>query len=287
MGFLSFAPMIISVIVTYNPEIIPWELAAVLARHSFVMIVDNSTIDMSKHEVELWAKGNKYCYLSMCGNAGIAAAQNRSIHEARVLKAEGIIFFDQDSLVDDRAITSLIDLIGKYERNVFCLIPGAHEPAYKFSFSMPIREMMSSGSGCQLGVFDRVGIFESDLFIDCVDFEWGWRCRAHAIGIFGVENGIFTHRFGKNKIAFMGFHFHLDSPIRGYYQFRNIVTMLKRDYVPLNWKLCQFFRSLAKFFWIALAAPDRIERLSMMSDGVLDGMRNALGPIKCKNNEKT
>jgi len=275
--------MIISVIVTYHPQIIPNDLASVLARYSYVMIVDNSTNRTDRDEIELWAKNHNYFYLSMSGNAGIASAQNHSIYEARKLNANGIVFFDQDSLIDDEALCPLIDLIYKYSRNVFCLIPGAHQSKEKCPIRGEIREMMSSGSGCQLSIFDKVGIFESDLFIDCVDFEWGWRCRAHSIPIIGVESGTFTHRLGKNKISIMGFDFHLDSPIRGYYQFRNIVTMLKRDYVPFDWKIRQFFCSLTKFFWVAFMTKDRIERLSMMTHGIYDGIKNILGPLEAKN----
>ncbi|END16895.1 putative rhamnosyltransferase domain protein, partial [Escherichia coli P0301867.8] len=34
---------------------------------------------------------------------------------------------------------------------------------------------MSSGSLTKVDVFKKIGLFDEDLFIDYVDYEWGWR----------------------------------------------------------------------------------------------------------------
>jgi rhamnosyltransferase len=213
----------------------------------------------------------------MGGNVGIAAAQNTGLAIALKIGACGIIFFDQDSLVDSSALAILVGAITDGERAVYCLIPGDHSYATDIK-TFELRELMSSGSGCRLDIFDNVGPFETDLFIDCVDYEWGWRCHRHGVPILALQGGIFEHTLGKSKISAFGFNAHIDSPIRSYYQFRNITQMLFRTYVPFGWKCSQILRSSAKVLLIALITRQRRLRFTLAARGIRDGLRGNLGP---------
>ena len=96
---------------------------------------------------------------------------------------------------------------------------------------------MSSGTLIHRNAIEYVGLFEEPLFIDCVDFEWGWRARSLGVKLLLVREAFFSHTIGD------GLHRYeqLPSPIRHYYQTRNINYMLTRNYVPKLWKMKQLF----------------------------------------------
>jgi rhamnosyltransferase len=269
--------MIFAVVVTYNPKSPPTELCALLGTQCRVLIVDNSTDQDCVAQLQFWACSNNYDHAWMNGNVGIAAAQNAGLEFARRFGASGLVFFDQDSLIDSSALTFLVNAVKHGERAVYSLIPGDRSSTTDIR-TFGLRELMSSGSGCKLDIFDAVGPFEAGLFIDCVDFEWGWRCLRHGVPILALEGGVFQHTLGKSRVSVLGFKAHIDSPIRLYYQFRNITQMIYRDYVPLGWKCSQILRSSAKVLLMLLIARQRRLRIKLAAQGVADGLRGRLGP---------
>jgi rhamnosyltransferase len=269
--------MILATVVTFNPKSPPEELCTALAAQSRVLVVDNSTDQDCLAQLQVWARLRNYDYIAKNGNVGIAAAQNTGLAFALKIGAGGLIFFDQDSLIDSSALAVLVGAVKDGERAVYCLIPGDHSSATETK-TFKLRELMSSGSGCRLGIFDDVGPFETDLFIDCVDYEWGWRCLRHGVPILALQGGVFQHTLGKSKISVLGFSAHIDSPIRIYYQFRNITQMLFRNYVPLGWKCSQILRSSVKVVLIVLITRQRRLRIKLAAQGIGDGLRGRLGP---------
>jgi rhamnosyltransferase len=271
--------MICSIVVLYNPITPPEALCRALATYSKVILVDNSTDSVSLTFLSEWVGKTGFYNIDMKGNAGIAAAQNAGLRLAKALGALGVIFFDQDSQVDATALAALTDAILGGEYCVYALSPGEHVLS---TGSTPvrvlIRELMSSGSGCRMSIFGAVGEFEAGLFIDMVDFEWGWRCRQHGIKLVGLRAGTFLHTLGRSEVRFFGMCVHIDSPTRLYYQFRNIVVMMRRNYVPLAWKISQALRSLGKLVIVVALSPPRLHRLVLIGRGVRDGLFNRLGP---------
>jgi len=268
--------VIAAIVVAYNATSTPDALWRVLAGRCRLIIVDNSTKTHCRQQLRDWANTLAVDLVDMRGNAGIAAAQNAGIARAREIGASVVMFFDQDSLVDEHAIDSLAAAITSGGTSVHCLLPGAYSTDHVAS--LPIRDLMSSGSGCPLSVFEIVGEFEADLFIDCVDFEWGWRCRSHGIPLVGLRVGTFRHTLGKSSIRALGMVAHIDSPVRGYYQFRNVTAMMLRRYVPPAWKAAQCVRSAGKLLLLVIHSDDRPTRLRMVARGIRDGLSGHLGP---------
>ena len=269
--------MILAVIVTFNPKSPPEELCNTLRIKCRVLVVDNSTDQDCVAQLQVWARSHNYDHFAMGGNVGIAAAQNIGLAFARRISAGGLIFFDQDSLIDFSALAVLVYAVKHGERAVYCLMPGDHSSTTNTK-TFEIRELMSSGSGCQLDIFDAIGPFEADLFIDCVDFEWGWRCLRHGVPIFALQAGVFQHKLGESRVSLLGFNAHTDSPIRLYYQLRNITQMIFRNYVPLCWKCSQILRSSAKVLLMVLTTRQRRLRIKLAAQGIGDGLRGRLGP---------
>jgi rhamnosyltransferase len=270
--------MIFAIVVTFNPAAIPHALCGALSARCRVIVVDNSTIAERIHALRAWSAEHDIALLPIGTNLGIAAAQNAGVAFARSMGATGVLFFDQDSIVELPTVSLLVEAVSASPSTVFCLLPTAE--AVTRLERVPVRELMSSGSGCGLAVFEVVGGFETELFIDCVDFEWGWRCRLHGFRLVGLRAGGFYHRLGKSTVNVLGFKAHIDSPVRGYYQFRNVTAMMRRGYVPLRWKLSQSVRSAIKLGVLALLAGDGCMRVGLALRGIGDGIIGRLGPCR-------
>ena len=269
--------MICSIIVTYNPSELPLSLTQILIQNTNTIIVDNSTDNKIKKKLKDLIDGLDANYLDMNGNKGIAAAQNAGISLANNLNAKHLIFFDQDSKIDKIALDALCNSIISDSSTVFSITPGLFkDEATKYE----IRELMSSGSGCSIKIFQNVGLYEEGLFMDCIDYEWGWRCISKGIKLIKINAGSFQHSLGRSDLRLLGFKARIDSPYRLYYQYRNIIIMFRRDYVPFTWKLKQIIKSFGKIFLILIVGNNKRSRMSYIFKGIRDGLYGISGPLK-------
>ena len=203
-------------------------------------------------------------------NLGIAAAQNQGIEVAFELGADFVLFLDQDSEFNLQNANELLEIALKSPRDVFCATPVAREEGIDINQSGHIqikicRDLMSSGSIIPTNVFNRVGLFEEALFIDCVDYEWGWRARNLGINIYLVPNIIFPHVWGSGGSVWT----RTPTPVRNYYQTRNVLFMLFRFYVPTLWKLQQCILLPSRFARSLIFGGAVRQRLSYFIQGVV------------------
>lgn len=274
--------IVAAVIVTYRSDVDRLKrVLAILSSQCRIVIADNSLEDRQRHVIADCAVSAGVHYVSMFGNRGIGAAQNRGIAIARELGAEAVLLLDDDStpgtdLVD--ALVSCSEELG--ERAVVCanaLDSMGQEVSNARRLSgavVPCRDMMSSGTLIRATTLDTVGPFDEALFVDGVDFDWGWRainvgytlhlCRATAI----------QHQLGEGRIAGVSF----PSPIRHYFQYRNILILMRRPYVPLGWKVSQMLKLHAKLLLILVLMPEKEKRLRFAAAGIRDGLRGRVGP---------
>jgi rhamnosyltransferase len=270
------------VIVTYQTE--PARLDQILARlapQCRFVVADNSEDAASATAIRQTVARHDGLYLTMSGNLGIAAAQNAAIEAAWRAGADHVLLLDDDSVpaADLLQILSTRSSPVPGERAVFCAnaldtqgleignVRGRPGP-------MPrCRDMMSSGSLIPRDVFEAVGPFDASLFIDCVDFDWGWRAQALGIGIYVTRATAITHRLGEGRVRGLRF----PSPIRHYYQFRNILRLMGRPHVPTRWRAAQALKLPTKLLLIPLLMPEPGRRLRFALAGVRDALRGRAG----------
>lgn len=219
-----------------------------LPYNSILILVDNTP----NQDLGLSNDYNHF-YLPLRKNVGIAEAQNRGINIAIKRNCTHVIFFDQDSIVDEGFIENMVK---EYERIVnknpklFLLGPtifnGRNQQEYKSSIHkesvtdydfIPRREIISSGSCVRVNKIQRVGMLEECLFIDYVDFEWCWRANK-----IGLESGItpyvkLIHFVGQQEYYILGQLIIISSPSRYFFQIRNYLWLLRSKHVPIAWKI--------------------------------------------------
>ena len=274
---------IVAVIVSYNslPDILIPRLAT-LQCVSEVIVCDNSTQSDISEELQTLCKSSDIRYFGMQGNKGIAYAQNFGIKKAMEMGAEFVLLLDDDSCFLPDIATKLHsgyrELVGLGHKVAAIGATAISDNGDNISNKISDERfcvcdyMMSSGALININLFPIVGFMENDLFIDCVDFDWGWRAIDKGYSLFLFKDVQMRHRLGNGEITLLGVKVKVPSPIRHYYQYRNILIMFARPYVPVVWKFKQFYILSCKFFLLPLFADQGLTRLRYMIKGIYHGL---------------
>lgn len=274
---------ILAICVLFNPsEIIvdKWKRICNCNKNTFFYFVDNS----EKSHVLLDSLNCNYMF---CGeNIGIAAAQNIGIDYAIKYDFSHVLFFDQDSDIDESYIC---DIFFEFERvknfvpNLAMLGPLIIDKdcgkAYKNDdvvsengFSL-CSALISSGSITSVDLIKKVGLMEEKLFIDFVDFEWCWRAQQCGLACARTHKVLLSHKVGLASKKVLGFPIIISKPFRYFYQYRNMVWMLKRDYVPLAWKIKSVVRAFVQVVVGMVIFENKRTSIKFAVNGLLAGFR--------------
>lgn len=269
-----------AVIVSYNSGITRLRgILTSLVPQCDIVVADNSDDRAKSEEIRVCTEEAGGSFLSMGGNRGIAAAQNAAIEKAFYQGADAVLLLDDDSTPADDLVAVLVAQAAAEPGTVFGAVALDMEGqdisnARHLPGELPrCRDMMSSGTLIPRDIFLRVGRFDESLFIDCVDYDWGWRAQDLGIPLRICRRAKFSHSLGEGKIGGMRF----PSPRRHYYQYRNILRMMVRPYVPLAWRMEQIFKLPTKLVLIAVLLPDRWRRLQFAFAGIRDVSKGQSG----------
>ena len=207
---------------------------------------------------------NKMKYISNGGNIGIAAAQNKAIRAAEGYKY--LVILDQDSRLapdyPEQIACEYVKAQEKFPRLAIMgpmLVNGRSEGEYKSDIhkdkyladSVIFREnIIASGACVSKEVLADVGLNEEPLFIDLVDSEWCWRANSKGYFCAITPNVTITHTIGRKLIKIWQFNDVVSAPFRYYYQMRNYLWMVRRSYVPKQWKINNGIKYIMRVFYL-------------------------------------
>lgn len=135
------------------------------------------------------------------------------------------------------------------------------------------REIIASGMCIGRWALDKVGLNDASLFIDMVDHEWCWRAasKGYAVGI--TPQVELAHAVGRRPIRIGRQMILLAAPTRYYYLCRNYLLLVRRPYVPTQWKVAMGLKRVAGFFIIPFIQRDGFAALRQMCRGVWHGLK--------------
>ncbi|EGJ1141148.1 glycosyltransferase, partial [Salmonella enterica] len=255
---------VLIIIVTFNPD---WDVVlkriVSLSKSAVVFVSDNS-LDNSVYMMNY----HNVIYHFNKGNIGIAKAQNVGIEYALNNKFDFVVFVDDDSNLTAEKINQLLanyEVLGKRGNNIaaFCAYPSERGGLDQKRNSilgdslLLTNNLMSSGSLTRTEVFKHIGLFDEKLFIDFVDYEWGWRALAKKYLIVIDSSVQFEHSLGQGRL---GNGLGVPSPVRHFYQTRNLLWILRLQYVPTLWKLKQLFLFPIRFVYFGFIHEQSKER---------------------------
>jgi len=239
-----------AIIITYNPNFQEFYeyYKQNIKEVDYTIVVDNSENSVVRQQIKELSTEIATEVIQLDSNRGIAYAQNRGVDRAKELdKFTFVLFLDQDSLLQKDMISTYNEYYEKLKNQHEIAVLGVSNTQEFNNDYISVNQIISSGTFTSLAVFQDIGYFDEDLFIDFVEYDWCWRAKAKGYEIFSIrECKLLTHMHGDGKINILGISMVKPSSIRLYYQYRNLLTLLKRSYVPLKWKISMALKMLVK-----------------------------------------
>lgn len=253
------------VFVLYNPSPAELEHLVMIASRFKGAIADNSA-----EPSFCTSMVGRMRYVSMNGNKGIAAAQNAALKMVlEDSEVQHVVFFDQDSVF---AYTYPEQMVGEFElvRKTYpnlgalgaTIVDKENGKVYRSVIHKERRgegsfvfnnEVIASGTCISREAIEAVGMFDEQLFIDFVDCEWCFRALSKGF-VCGTTTALqLQHKVGQRMLNIFGHIVIISAPKRYFYQYRNLLLLISRAYVPLSFKVnkgVKFFLRLIYFPFI-------------------------------------
>lgn len=309
LNYKADEPIVGGIIIAYNPDFKEFShvVNAALGQLDLLVIVNNSTSTLKlSSDIEVDNKKKEaFFIIENKENLGIAKALNIGL---RFLKNYGCSYFlllDHDSLIPKNMVSKLVALhiLTSKTSKVAAVGPAYYNSRLK-KFAPFIRFgnwtlekvatseqtnlvethfLISSGSLLSLEALANVGYMEEGLFIDYVDTEWCIRAISRGYKLYGTNEVVMEHSLGDEPIKILGLRLPLHSPLRHYYLVRNAISLSKKPYIPLKWRLIILTRMLRSFMFYALVPSNRLDHLKKMLSGMLDGAQGKQGKYGASN----
>ncbi len=271
----------VGTVILYHPEkSIKENIMSYLPYIEKLYVIDNSMYENKA----LLPKSKKIVYVNNKQNLGIAQSLNLACTKALEDSFDFILTMDQDSKFKEKKISKLFSYVNNNNCDNIGIISPYHNILTKIKKSDEVidhpLEVMTSGNLLNLKIYQKVGPFNEDLFIDCVDT---WMClniKKNGYDIVRLNDVILEHKlgnasikkiFGKNIICSN------HAPIRRYYMMRNtlyLIEKFKNDF-PLY---CKYLKKVQNHqMIIVLLEKNGFKKFIMMLKGIKDYKKNIKG----------
>lgn len=261
-GTLEDECRVISIVVTYNPDLALFRTALdhLLRQVTCVLIVDNGSTNNLDLKSLLAPIAAPIEVIDLERNYGIAYALNCGIGRAMLQHPTWILTTDQDTIIHDGAIADVLhahaqlDSLLKYSCALVSLRDASERRAngrvdWLTSYCERIntvndhgeflekRMVITSGNLIRPSVFKYVS-FNSELFIDQVDFDFCASLRNKGFRILEYKPGRMDHRVG-GEVRILGKLRSYEEGQRLYYIIRNGSYLASRRRLSIRFYLAQ------------------------------------------------
>ncbi len=238
-----------------------------------VVVVDNSDTPVAIPIPD------DYHVISLGKNYGIAYALNCGIDYLKNTDISYVVTMDQDSRFQNNILDIYKEKLQQFPNQDVILSPN-YVVSYKREekSSKELEEIYwSAQSGClfPMEIFEQIGLFRDDFFIDVVDYEFFVRARLENIKIIKCNQAILLHKPGEErekKLLSKSIKFAIHPPIRIYYQARNLL------WCAIHYKNYHFLKVYLKIFLkIILLFDHRMQNIKAYHKATKDALYNNLG----------
>ena len=279
-----------AVTVTFHPSArMVQHLQKVLPQVQKMVIVDNGSRNEERVMLREAAEASGFQLIENAENLGIAEALNQGVRFAKEHGYSWVLLLDQDSCLNEGFVERMVETWAAHpqKHRVAAIHPRYVDP--KTGLQSPVRRAddggpitsMTSGALMPIWVFDKIGEFASEYFIDCVDTEYCFRIRAAGYLLVDSAQAELTHATGNSELCrILGFSFRPThhSTVRRYYMSRNRI-MVFRKYLSIfpRWALVSMYDSLRDTVKCLLGEPNRSIKLRRIVLGTWDGLTGRMG----------
>jgi rhamnosyltransferase len=284
-----------AIAVTYHPDsAFPERIERIRRQVGGLVIVDNGSSD-TEIEMLRGLASNPSVTLVLNGlNLGIARALNIGMQRIAALGFKWALLFDQDTLIDDGMVATLLAVHAAFPQRAQLAVVGAgftdvnaglleSNTAIAPDSWEDVESVITSGSLIPLAVHSAVGPFREEFFIDYVDTEYCFRARALGYRIIRTRKPIMSHSIGaitRHSVLGVKKWTFNHSAERRYYIARNNTVLLREygNYAFGLWALKGLGRSVRLCKRIVLYEQDKTRKITAVAQGWWDGVRGHMGP---------
>ncbi len=285
------AQSVCAVVVTYHPSGSTLEkLSKILAQVHAMVVVDNGSNADEIGPIRTASQSLGYQLIENRENLGIAEALNQGVRWARSKGYSWVILFDQDSTITDGFIAHMFAAWESHRdrERVASIHPKyvdpetGNEPRVRRAKDGGPVVSITSGQLLPSWIFDKIGYFASEYFIDCVDFEYCFRIRAAGYLVADSRDAVLLHAAGhaRRALRFLGFSFRPThhSATRRYYMSRNRLVLYRKYFrrFPL-WVLQSMYDSLRETTKCFIGEQERALKFRSFLLGTWDGLTGRMG----------
>ena len=276
-------------IITYNiDKKIENVVESIIDQVEKVIIVDNGSSEETIRILNHINKISKVTVIFNDVNVGIAKALNQSIDYAIKNKMDWILTLDHDSICDKNMILNMMKIYNEYPKkeDVGVLTPQIFEVNKQQFISKEsrdkeiyteVKDCIQSGSLFKISALKQIGLFNEDLFIYHVDYDYCERIRNSNFKIIQCNNTILNHEEGcKTPKKIFGFttYYNNYSLQATYYITRNTV------YMATKYSIKYLKRIVKDLLYILLFEKKKKKYIQIWTRGLLDGLLNKYGEFK-------
>lgn len=242
--------MIKALITVYHPaDAVKENVEKIASQVDEVYICDNSP---QNHEQFFSKKSDNIHYIWFQQNLGLSSAFNRILKDEDLFSdSDYIIFFDQDSSISEGHIKKLVEeyeSIEKKQANIGCLspvffntsnntveIPRMKTPINEHSFE--VASAITSSMLCKFKTIKDIGFWNESVFLDMADWDFCWRMRKQGKSCVMTDVVTLRHSLGTGEKKIGPISLRVGSAFREYYQTRECLYLLTKDYTPFKFKI--------------------------------------------------
>ena len=268
-------------------------ISKLLPQFDKVFVLDNTPLN----DNSILFKDYNLEYIFFNENRGLSLAFNYVLTNSNYVFSDDdfIFFFDQDSSVEDNHVDLIIKEFESLENNgnkVGCLGPvffntssNLLEVPRKKGFlnknSFSVKSVITSSMCCRYSVLKDVGFWNDEIFLDMADWDLSWRIINKNYLCVMTNIVVMTHSLGIGERRILGFlRVRQGAPIREYYQTRDCLYLLKKNYVPLKFKLRFILMILVRPFVHYIFLIEKNKRMSYVFQGIIDYFKKKKGCIR-------
>ena len=257
---------------------------------SKILVVDNSSSQIFWSFLENIQNEFPFELILNGSNLGIAGALNRGVHYALSNGFKWVLTMDQDSFIPPGYVEAFFKAYDSSpERQKIAILAPTHFDKKTGYQSRDYRGLqgpyvsknivMTSGNLIPTHIFEKVGFYDEDLFIEYVDHDFCLRVKKLGFKTVLVTGTQLGHSLGdirKHSIVGPVFFFsHNYLPVRRYYRARNRLVLYRRYFGW--WILHDQEFALKDMIKILVVENQKWKKIKATIAGTIDGLLGRLG----------
>jgi rhamnosyltransferase len=284
------AQSVCAVIVTYHPNSKMLEhLPLVFAQVKGLVVIDNGSEPDELDPLRVASRSLGFHLIENGENLGIAEALNQGVLWAKSNNYPWVILFDQDSRITDGFVAQMFAAWKSHSdrEKVGSIHPRYADPETRLEAVVPRARdgapvlPMTSGSLMPAWIFDKIGWFAAEYFIDAVDWEYCFRIRAAGFLVADSSQAMLLHAAGNPTItSILGWTFRPShhSATRRYYISRNRIVFCRKYFRSFpGWVARSAYAQVRETIGCLLLEENRVRKIRSVLLGTWDALTGRMG----------